>query len=55
MAGVALHCLEVRDTSGFGTAFAAMARDRAEALVVLSDPLFFDQATTIQEFAAKRR
>ncbi len=37
------------------SAFAAMTRERASALVILADPIFTDQRRQIAELAAKRR
>jgi putative ABC transport system substrate-binding protein len=51
--GVSLQLLEVRAPDDFEGAFAAMAKDRAEALVVVGDPLFGTHAVRLAELAAK--
>ena len=53
--GVQLQSLGVRDANGFGSAFAAMTRERAGALMVLSDVMFFNQRTRIVSLATKGR
>jgi putative ABC transport system substrate-binding protein len=52
---VRLQILEVRDPSELNSAFAAMTRERAEALLVQVDAMFFAQRDRIAELAAKRR
>ncbi len=39
----------------FEAAFAAMARERAEAIVVFPDGFMMSQASAIADFAARRR
>ena len=53
--GVQLQLLEARGPEQFDGAFAAMARERAGALLVLSDVLFFFHRTRIADLAAKSR
>jgi len=54
-AGVQLQVVEVRESSGFESAFAAMTQERAEALVVLGDPVFLSYRTRLGDLAAKHR
>ncbi|MFQ5946583.1 MAG: ABC transporter substrate-binding protein [Anaerolineae bacterium] len=51
--GVQLQPLGVRDPNEFGTAFAAMRRERADALLVLADVMFGAHRTRLAELAAK--
>lgn len=53
--GVQLHFLEVRDASDFESAFAAMAKERVGALLVLSDIIFNSHGSRLAELAASRR
>jgi len=53
--GVTLQSAEVRDPSGFDGAFASMSRERAQALVVVIDPLTVRYRARIAELAAKNR
>lgn len=53
--GMSLQSLEVRGRNEFEGAFAAMARERAEAVVVLPDPLFFTARALVAPLAAKHR
>jgi len=53
--GVRLQPLEARGPQEIDSAFAAMTRERAGALVVLVDAIFTSQRTQIAELAAKRR
>ena len=50
-----LQFLEVRGPDEFDRAFAAMAQERAEAILVLSDPMFGVQRARLAELAAKSR
>jgi putative ABC transport system substrate-binding protein len=52
---VQLQVVEVRGSAQLDTAFSAMTRDRASALVVMPDVLFQDQRRRIVDLAAKRR
>jgi len=52
---VELQFLEARGPDAFDRAFAAMAQERAEALLVLSDPMFGVQRARLAELAAKSR
>ena len=52
---VKLQVLEVRDPQELDDAFSAMKRERADALLVLSDPMFFAQRERIIGLAAKHR
>jgi putative tryptophan/tyrosine transport system substrate-binding protein len=53
--GVRLQTLEARNSREIDTAFTAMTRERAAALVVLTDAIFTNQVKQIAERAAKRR
>jgi putative ABC transport system substrate-binding protein len=53
--GVEHHALGVRDPNELENAFAAMRKERAGALFVLGDPIFFAHRTRIVGLAAKSR
>jgi putative ABC transport system substrate-binding protein len=53
--GVRLQTLEARVPQEIASAFAAMTRERAGALVVLTDSIFTNQRRQIAELAAERR
>ena len=53
--GVQLQLLEVRGPEEFESAFAAMTRERAEALITLGDPLTLSHRMRIVDLAAKNR
>jgi len=53
--GVEIQSLEVGDPDGFAGAFSAMTRERAGALVVLSDAMFVGRHVQIVDHAAKSR
>ena len=53
--GVRLQTLEARNPEEIDSAFAAMTRERAGALLIHADPLFGIQQKQIAELAAKRR
>jgi putative ABC transport system substrate-binding protein len=53
--GVGLRTLEARDPQEIDSAFAAMTREPAGALMVLVDAIFTNQVRQIAELAAKRR
>ena len=53
--GLQLRAVEVRDPTDFDSAFSAIARERAGALVVLPDARFRDQQRRILDLAAKSR
>jgi putative ABC transport system substrate-binding protein len=53
--GVRLQTLGARDPQEIDSAFAAMTRDRAGALVVLPDAIFGNQRKQIADLAAKSR
>jgi len=53
--GVRLQTLEARVPQEIDSAFAAMTRERAGALVVLTDSIFTNQRRQIAELAAERR
>jgi len=53
--GLQLRAIEVRDPTDFDSAFSAIARERAGALVVLPDAMFRDQQRRILDLAAKSR
>ncbi len=52
---VQLQMLEARAPSDFASAFSAMMKDRAGALIVLGAVMFFIQRTRIVELAAQSR
>jgi putative ABC transport system substrate-binding protein len=52
---VRLQALEARDPQEIDSAFAAMTRERAGALLILPDPIFGNQRKQITELAAKMR
>ena len=53
--GVRLQTLEARSPQEIDGAFAAMTRERAGALLVIPDALFWSQRRQIAELAVKRR
>jgi putative ABC transport system substrate-binding protein len=53
--GVRLQMLEAHNPSEIDSAFAAMTRERAGALLILPDALFLTQRSQIAELAVKRR
>ena len=53
--GIQLQMLAARDGKEIDRAFAAMTKGRAEALVVLPDPVFVAQHSRIAVFAARNR
>jgi putative ABC transport system substrate-binding protein len=53
--GMRLQPLEARGPQEIDSAFAAMTRERAGALVVLTDSIFTNQRRQIAELAAERR
>jgi len=53
--GVRLPNFQVRGSEGFRPAFAAMAKERAQALLVLADPLTFIHRAELRDLAAKQR
>ena len=53
--GVRLQTLEARAPQEIDSAFAAMTRERAGALVVLADAILLNQRRQIAELAAERR
>jgi putative ABC transport system substrate-binding protein len=53
--GMRLQILEARSPEDIDRAFAAMARKRASALVVLTDAIFTNQRRQIAELAAEQR
>ena len=53
--GVRLHALEARRPGEIDQAFAAMTRERADALIVLLDVMFAEHTARIAELAAKHR
>ena len=52
---VQLHVVDVRDAKDLAGAFDKMARQRANALVVVSDPMLHDQARWVVELAHRHR
>ena len=53
--GLKLQVLEVRNPGELEAAFATMARERAEAVMVLTDVMFITERRAIVELAARRR
>jgi putative ABC transport system substrate-binding protein len=53
--GVQLHFLEARGPDEIERAFAAMAKERSKALLVISDPVFTSHRKRIADHAAKQR
>jgi putative ABC transport system substrate-binding protein len=53
--GVSLQLLEARTPADFDAAFAAMAKERADALYVVADPLFGTHAARVVDLAIKNR
>ena len=53
--GVQLHPLAARGPDEFDGAFAAMAKDRVEALLVIPDPVFNSYRARLADLAAKSR
>ncbi len=53
--GVSVHAVEARGRDEFEGAFAAMARERAEAVVVFPDPVFFTARSQVVRLAMKHR
>jgi len=53
--GLQLQVLEVRGPNEFHSAFAAMAQDRVEGLLVVPDSMFVFQRTQLADRAAKTR
>ena len=53
--GVRLQALEARNPQEIDSAFAAMTREHAGALLIFPDPIFTNQRRQIAELAAKRR
>jgi putative ABC transport system substrate-binding protein len=53
--GLRLQSLEARDPSEIDSAFAAMTRERAGAVIVLADTMFVDHRTRIADLSAKSR
>ena len=50
-----LQILEARGPNEFDSAFSAMTKERAGALLVLADPMFFGHRTRLADLAAKSR
>jgi putative ABC transport system substrate-binding protein len=53
--GVQLRLLEARGPSEFAAAFAAMAKERVPALLVMTDPVFYLHRARLADLAAKNR
>ena len=53
--GVTLQLQQVTSPDDFDQAFAAMTKNRPDALFTVADPLYFQSQARILEFAAKRR
>jgi putative ABC transport system substrate-binding protein len=53
--GMTLQSVEIRGPDDFDTAFSAMTRERADALIAFSDPLVVFRGRRIADLAAKSR
>lgn len=53
--GIALHYVEVRSPADFEGAFATITRGRADAVLVMGDPLFGLHAARLAELSTKHR
>ena len=53
--GVSLHTLEARDVAGIEAAFAAMTRERDQAVIIFPDAVLLDHRARIESIAARRR
>jgi putative ABC transport system substrate-binding protein len=53
--GVQLQMLEVRGSDAFESAFRAMIRERAQAVLVLADPMTFAHRRRLADLAARHR
>jgi putative ABC transport system substrate-binding protein len=53
--GIRLHSEEVADANAFDGAFLKMSKDRADALIVISSPMFIDESRRIADLAKKHR
>jgi putative tryptophan/tyrosine transport system substrate-binding protein len=53
--GIRLHVVEAQDPTQFEQAFAEMARERTEALMVFTDVMFITHRNRLVELAAKSR
>jgi putative ABC transport system substrate-binding protein len=53
--GVAVQAVEVASAADFDTAFAAMSRERPDALIAAADPLHLRHIDRIVDFATKNR
>jgi 3-oxoacyl-ACP reductase-like protein len=53
--GVSLHVVEVRGRDELEAAFAALARERVDAVVVQGDPVFFTARRQVVDLAMKHR
>ena len=53
--GLRLHVKEVRDPKELDTAFAALTKERVDALLVVNDPMLFAQRNRIANLARKTR
>jgi ABC-type uncharacterized transport system substrate-binding protein len=53
--GIKVVQYAVKGPGELASVFSGMARDRARALVVASDPMFFDQRQTIADLARSAR
>jgi len=52
---VKLHVLEARQPQDIDVAFAALVRQRGEAFLLMTDPMFFTERKRIVDFAATHR
>jgi ABC-type uncharacterized transport system substrate-binding protein len=53
--GVTVYAIDIRGPDDFEVGLGAMIKDRPQGLLVIDDPLFIPQRTSIVEFAAKHR
>jgi putative ABC transport system substrate-binding protein len=53
--GIEIHLIDVRDPGELERAFSMMAKARAEALIVIADPMFLSQRARIANLAMTKR
>jgi len=53
--GITIQSVEIRGPDDFDTAFSAMTKERADALIAFSDPLFVLHRRLVADLAAKSR
>jgi putative ABC transport system substrate-binding protein len=53
--GVSIHSAEVRGTGDFEPTFASIIREKAEAVIVLAEPLVIGRVSAIRDFVMRHR